>query len=139
MSGNDLPITPFVRIALSELDFSFVRSSGPGGQNVNKVNSKALLRWNVRTSESISEEVRQRLISKLKLTAEGELLLASDEYRDQPRNREACLEKFRSLLAQALAIPKKRKKTKMSRSRVLKNQESKKRHSEKKKMRKLRF
>jgi len=139
MTGNDLEITPFVRIALSELDFSFARSSGPGGQNVNKVNSKALLRWNVRTSESISEEVRQRLFSKLKLTAEGELLLASDEYRDQPRNREACLEKFRALLAQALTIPKKRKKTKMSRSRVLKNQASKKRHSEKKKLRKMRF
>lgn len=138
MKTSHLEITPFVWIALSELDFSFVRSSGPGGQNVNKVNSKAVLRWSVSESASLSEETRERLLQKLssKLTTEGDLVISSDQFRDQPQNREACIEKFKDTLVTALFVPKKRKKTKISYSRTLKNKENKKRHSEKKKMRK---
>jgi ribosome-associated protein len=137
VKSSHLEITPFVFIALAELEFSFVRSSGPGGQNVNKVNSKAVLRWNVPMSPSLSEDVRVRLLDKLsgKLSTEGDLIVSSDAFRDQPQNRDACLEKFKSMLVTALFIPKKRKKTKPSYSRTLKDQASKKRHSEKKKMR----
>lgn len=137
MKSSHLEITPFVFIALSEIEFSFVRSSGPGGQNVNKVNSKAVLRWNLPASASLSEDTRTRLMEKLsgKLSTEGDLIVSSDAFRDQPQNRDACLEKFKSMLVTALFVPKKRKKTKPSYSRTLKDQASKKRHSEKKKMR----
>lgn len=139
MKKSHLEITPFVFVAIAEIDFSFVRSSGPGGQNVNKVNSKAVLRWNVKQSESISEDTRLRLLEKLegKLTTDGDLIVSSDAFRDQPQNKQACFDKFQTMLVQALFVQKKRKKTKVSYSRTLKNQASKKMHSEKKKMRKV--
>ena len=137
MKSSHLQITPFVFVAIAELDFSFVRSSGPGGQNVNKVNSKAVLRWNVRESASLSDDTRVRLLEKLdgKLTTDGDLIVSSDAFRDQPQNKQACIDKFQTLLVQALFVAKKRKKTKLSYSRTLKNEASKKMHSEKKKMR----
>jgi len=126
-----------ISIPASELRFSFVRSSGPGGQNVNKVNSKAVLRWDVAGSPSLAPETRARLLEKLRtrLNDAGELVLMSDEYRDQIRNREACLEKLHALVAQAMHRPKARKKTKPSRSTKTKNRESKRRHAEKKRNR----
>ena len=132
-------ITPFVSILIHELEFSFVRSSGPGGQNVNKVNSKAVLRWNLNESQSFSSETRARLFEKLagKLSTEGDLMITSDASRDQLQNKETCIEKFKTTLVDALFVPKKRKPTKVSYSRTLKNEASKKRHSEKKKMRKV--
>lgn len=125
----------------SEFDFTFVRSSGPGGQNVNKVNSKAVLRWNLHASQSISVEVRLRLSETLsgKLNEEGDLVVMSDRFRDQLRNREDCIEKFHAILAQALHVPKKRKKTKQSYTSKLKAKESKKRHSEKKNARSFKY
>jgi ribosome-associated protein len=128
-------------IPYSEFEFNFVRSSGPGGQNVNKVNSKAVLRWNLKQSQSISEEICARLQEKLsaKLTEEGDLIVTSDRFRDQGRNREDAIEKFNSLIAQALHVPKKRKKTKQSYSSKLKAQQSNQRHSEKKKNRSFKY
>lgn len=130
-----------VAIQFSEFEFTFVRSSGPGGQNVNKVNSKAVLRWNLHQSQSLSEEMRIVLIEKLssKLNEEGDLVLTSDRFRDQGRNKEDCIEKFYALIKQALHVPKKRKKTKQSYSSKLKAKESKKRHSEKKSMRSFKY
>ena len=127
-------VSPFIRIPLSEFEFTYARSSGPGGQNVNKVNSKCILRWNLLESDHLSEEVRTRLLLKLaeRLTGEGELIIMSDRFRDQIRNREDCIEKFQEFLAAAAAKPKPRKKTKQSYSRTLKNKESKSRHSDKK-------
>ena len=90
-----LIVSPFVRIPFSELELSYARSSGPGGQNVNKVNSKAVLRWSVLKSPSLREDLRQRLLKRLssRLTVEGEIVLSSDRFRDQTRNRDDCLEK----------------------------------------------
>lgn len=121
----------------SELEFTFVRSSGPGGQNVNKVNSKAVLRWNTTTSACMSEEVRVRFHQRFgsKLTSEGDLLLSSDSYRDQGRNRDDCLEKLKAMLSEVEFAPKKRKATKMSWSRKKKNEASKSARSDVKKMR----
>ena len=118
-----------------------MRSSGPGGQNVNKVNSKAVLRWNLRSSQAISEDMRARLIEKLsaKLSEEGDLVVMSDRFRDQIRNREDCIEKFHALIADALHVPKKRKKTKQSYSSKLKAKQSSKRHSEKKQNRSFKY
>lgn len=113
-----LRINSRITIPASELRFSFVRSSGPGGQNVNKVNSKAQLRWSVFRSTALSEEVRSRIVARLqsRITERGELVLSSQRYRDQAKNVGDCLEKLRELVAAAAVPPKRRKKTRPPRS-----------------------
>jgi ribosome-associated protein len=102
-----------IAIPRREIRFSFVRSSGPGGQNVNKVASKAVLRWPISTSPSVTDEVKARLLRRLgrRINDRGELVLASQRYRDQAKNIEDCLEKLRDLVSAAATLPKKRKKT----------------------------
>jgi ribosome-associated protein len=121
----------------SELEFSFVRSSGPGGQNVNKVNSKAVLRWNLASTGCFRVEDHLRVLTKLQnqLTAEGDLLVTSDRFRDQKQNKDDCVEKLIALIEQALAVPKKRKKTKPTKGSKRRKLESKNRDGEKKKLR----
>jgi ribosome-associated protein len=107
-----------IAIPRREIEFSFVRSSGPGGQNVNKVASKAVLRWQVATSPSIPEHLRSRLIGHLgrRMNDRGELVLASQRYRDQSKNIDDCLQKLCELVAAAVKVRKRRKKTAMPRS-----------------------
>ena len=106
-----------LRIPEDELEWTYVRSGGPGGQNVNKVASKAVLRWNVAASRSLPEDVKARLRAREanRITAEGELVLTSQRFRDQERNRQDCLDKLRQMIAQAAARPKARRKTKPTR------------------------
>src|SRR5690242_13852589 len=80
-----LTINSRIRIPHQEFEFSFARSGGPGGQNVNKVNSKALLRWPVHNSPSLPADVRHRFLTRYRsrLTTEGEIILSSQRYRDQ--------------------------------------------------------
>ena len=132
-----LQITHFIFIPDSELELTYVRSSGPGGQNVNKVSSKCQLRWNAVRSPSLPAHLRERVLAKLapRLTAEGEILIASDSHRDQGRNREECLAKLKSLLVDALHVPKKRKPTRATKSSQRKRVESKRKRSEIKGMR----
>ena len=127
---------PAVSISYSEFELSYVRSSGPGGQNVNKVNSKAVLRWNLHAS-ALPMELRSRLLARLsnQLTVEGEIIIMSDRFRDQTRNREDCYEKFQKLLQAAMEVPKARRKTKPSYSSQRKGKEAKSMHSQKKKLR----
>ncbi len=129
-----LEINARFRIPLSELEFAFARSSGPGGQNVNKVSSKAQLRWRPADSLSIPEEWRFRVLSKLEpqLTVDGDLLVISQLYRDQPRNKDDCLEKLKAIVLAALVIPKARKKSKPSRAAKARRLKEKKLGSEKK-------
>lgn len=121
----------------SEIEFTFVRSSGPGGQNVNKVNSKAILRWNLRETTSLPEPIKQRILTRLqtRLTRLGELIVASDRFRDQARNREDCLEKLQAIIQEAAKPPVHRKKTKPTRSSVRRTLADKKKNSEKKRLR----
>jgi ribosome-associated protein len=102
-----------ISIARDELAFSFVRSSGPGGQNVNKVASKAVLRWPVARSSSIPAAVRDRFLAHYarRINDRGELVLASQRYRDQPRNIEDCLAKLVDLVLAVAAPPRKRRKS----------------------------
>src|SRR5262245_6594943 len=97
-----------------ELLFSFARSGGPGGQNVNKVASKAILHWNLTANASLPEEVKQRLRQQQaqRISVEGFLVIQSQRFRDQPKNIEDCREKLRAMVLGALSVPKPRKATK---------------------------
>lgn len=136
-----LNVNEQIAIPLTELNFSFARSGGPGGQNVNKVNTKATLRWGVADSPSLPEGVRQRFLEKYKrrITTEGELVLSSQRFRDQGRNVADCLDKLRELLLEVATPPKRRKKTKPSRAARERRLQQKSRQSEKKQRRRTRF
>ncbi|HEX7676310.1 MAG TPA: alternative ribosome rescue aminoacyl-tRNA hydrolase ArfB [Bdellovibrio sp.] len=127
-----------ISIPFHELNFSYARSRGPGGQNVNRTNSAAILRWNLFNTQAFNEDVKARLIEKLssQLTSEGDLLIRSEIHRDQDQNRSECIRKLQALLQKALFVPKKRYATKPTRSSVRKRLEGKKRASEVKSNRK---
>jgi ribosome-associated protein len=113
----DLEITPGLRIPEGELRLSFARSSGPGGQNVNKVSSKAILHYDVLQSPSLPAEVRARFAARYasRLTNAGEVVIHSEEFRDQPKNIDACYRKLREMILPVLKPPKKRRATKPTR------------------------
>lgn len=112
-----LDVTTRIQIPDSEFTFAFSRSGGPGGQNVNKVASKALLTWDVMHSPSIPEDVRERFLTRYKrrITKEGMLLITSQRYRDQGRNTLDCLSKLADLLRSVAVAPTIRKASKPSR------------------------
>jgi ribosome-associated protein len=118
-------------IPLRELRFQFSRSSGAGGQNVNKVNTRATLRWPVRRSRSLPARVRERLLARhpRRLNARGELVLSSQRYRDQGRNVADCLEKLRVLVLDAAREPKPRRPTRPTRSAVERRLQQKRRRA----------
>ncbi|MCR9263651.1 MAG: aminoacyl-tRNA hydrolase [Flavobacteriaceae bacterium] len=122
----------------SELQFKAVRSSGAGGQHVNKVSTKVELAFDVAASQGLSAVEKERLLLKLKsrLTKDGVLQLHCDESRSQHKNRDLVVKRFFDLLKNALAVPKKRKPTKPTRSSVEKRLKSKKQAAEKKSQRK---
>ena len=135
-----LVVNARVKIPLREFAFSFVRSSGPGGQNVNKLNTKAVLRWGVVASESLPAAVKQRFVEKYhrRITGDGELVMTSQRFRDQGRNIADCLEKLRAMLAEVAVAPKPRKATKPSRRAKQRRLENKRKTSEKKQRRRKR-
>ena len=112
---------------MHEIELEFVRSRGPGGQHVNKTNSAAMLRWNVASSQVLLEETRETLLEKLEnqITMDGDIVIRSDEFRDQDQNRQRCLEKLDAMIESALFVPKERKATKPSRSAKIKRKETK--------------
>ncbi len=124
-------------ILTSELAFTTSRSSGPGGQNVNKVESKVTLKWNVRQSVLITEEERELILKKLhsRVSTDGILILTSQDKRSQLQNKEEVIQKLDTTLAKAFEKKKARKKTKPSKGAVEKRINSKKQHSQKKQWR----
>ena len=107
-----IEITPSLQIDERELQIDFVRASGPGGQNVNKVATAAQLRFDVNAS-SLSEDVRRRLIRLAgnRVTTEGVLLIEAKRFRTQEQNREDAVQRFVELVRKALIPPKPRKQT----------------------------
>ena len=121
-------------IILAELQFKAIRSSGPGGQNANKVSSKVELTFDITDSNGLSEAEKGRLQLKLKskLSKDNVLLLQCDESRSQHKNKELVIKRFFDVLKKALTIPKKRKKSKPTRSSIEKRLKAKKRAALKK-------
>ena len=109
-----LEINSDITIKTAEIRFDFVRSSGPGGQNVNKVASAAQLRFDIRNSTSIPDEIKPRLIKLAgkRVSSEGILLIDARTSRSQSQNRTEALERLKSLILKALHKPKPRRKTK---------------------------
>ncbi len=123
---------------LQELTFKAVRSSGAGGQHVNKVSSKVELVFNLFESEIFDEDLKERLIKKLqsRLTKQGTLMLQCDESRSQHKNKELVINRFFELIEHSLTIPKKRIPTKIPRAVIKKRLKSKRNLSDKKANRK---
>ena len=121
-------------LILQELQFKAVRSSGAGGQHVNKVSSKVELSFDFNNSNALSSIEKERLLLKLenRLTKENVLLLQCDESRSQHKNKKLVIKRFLALLENALKVPKKRRKTKPSKSAIEKRLKAKKRAAQKK-------
>lgn len=121
-----------------ELQFKAVRSSGAGGQHVNKVSSKVELFFDIHNSQSLSLEEKDRLLKNLanRISKEGILKLSSSESRSQHYNKERVIELFFEFIEKGLIVPKKRKPTKISRAQKQKRLENKQKHSSKKSLRK---
>ena len=125
-------------LLLTELNFKAVRSSGAGGQHVNKTSSKIELTFNLNDSNVFDDDQKALLSSKLasRLTKDNLLIIQCDESRRQHKNKEIVVERFLEIIHQALIVPKKRKKTKIPKAVKLKRLETKKQTAEKKANRK---
>lgn len=126
------------KLLIQETNFKAVRSSGAGGQNVNKVSSKVELYFNLPTSVAFSEAEKERIRKKLssRLTNNGDIILQCDESRSQHRNREIIVKRFLEMMREGIKKPKLRKKTKPSKAAKLKRLREKKLNAEKKSNRK---
>jgi len=135
----DLVVTPRLTIPAGELEISFARSGGPGGQNVNKVSSKVDLRWNPTTSSALTLDDRVRLLDKLRnrLTTDGVLIVTSTLTRDQLQNRADAMSKLALIVKAALDRPKPRKATKPSKGAKRRRVADKRHHAEIKRNRRI--
>lgn len=111
-------INDHIRIPADELDFKFIRASGPGGQNVNKVSSAVQLRFDVGRSPSLPEDVRTRLIDLAgkRMTNTGVLIIEARRFRDQPKNRQDAIDRLTALVGRAAQKPVYRHKTQPTRA-----------------------
>jgi ribosome-associated protein len=109
-----ITVTPSIALDESEIEEHFIRASGPGGQNINKVATAVQLRFDVRRSPSLPEPVRQRLmhIGRGRITTEGILVIDARRFRTQVRNREDALYRLTELIREAAQTPKSRRQTK---------------------------
>ncbi len=132
-----LEVTPTVAIEESELSERFVRASGPGGQNVNKVATAVELRFDVARSSAINDDAKQRLraIAGTRMSADGVLTIDARRYRTQPQNRADARERLAELVRQALVKPRSRRKTRPTKNSVERRIQSKQKRSQTKRAR----
>ncbi len=125
-----IPVTAKIAIDEREIEEQFVRASGPGGQNVNKLSTAVQLRFDVRHSQSLPPDVRARLerLAGARLTRDGVLVIVAQRHRTQARNRDDALERLVALIRQAAVAPLKRRPTKPTKASRERRIESKKRH-----------
>jgi ribosome-associated protein len=126
-----IDVTAHIAIDEQEIEESFVRSSGPGGQNVNKLSTAVQLRFDVRHSPSLPHDVRERLerLAGSRLTNDGVLVIIAQRHRTQPRNRQDALNRLIDLIRQAAIVPIKRRPTRPTRASRERRIEGKKRRS----------
>jgi len=140
-SPDAIELAPGCRLPASAVGWSFARSSGPGGQNVNKVNTKAVLHVAL---DDLKQCIGPGALLRLKRLAvryivDDQIVIAADDNRSQLANREAAIERLSVLVRQALVVPKKRRKTKPTRASKERRIKAKKEHGDKKRQRRQRF
>lgn len=130
-------ITPSIALDESEIHLEFIRASGPGGQNVNKVATAVQLRFDVSNSTSLPVDVRKRLmrLAGKRITIDGELVIVAREFRTQERNRQEAIERLVELIRKAAEKPKSRRKTKPTLGSKRRRLETKRRRGETKRLR----
>ncbi len=130
-------MNPREMIHPDEIRFEFIRSSGPGGQNVNKVASAVQLRFDVRNSQSIPQDVRERLLrlAGKRVNSSGEIIIEAKRFRTQQRNREDAMQRLMQLVETASIRPKVRHRSRPTKASELKRLQQKKRRSEIKRLR----
>ncbi len=138
--SRPLVINSEISIPATEIELSYARSAGPGGQNVNKVNSKAVLRWNVAQTKCLPVGAKNRFLVRFstRINQTGEIVLASDQHREQLRNVSACYEKLRHLILAVLVAPRPRIKTRPTRGSIERRLQGKQQKSKRKQMRRYR-
>lgn len=132
-----IQVTPYIAIDENEIHLEFIRSSGPGGQNINKVATAVQLRFNVSVAPSLPEDVRERLISLApnQITDDGILIINARRFRTQWRNRQDAIDRFIELVRNAAQKPKVRRRRKVSLASKLRRLESKRYRSKTKRLR----
>lgn len=135
--ADALDITPQVRIPMHEIVLTAISGGGPGGQHVNKSATRIALQWNVRTTQALRDEQRERVLTQLasRLDTDGQLRIVAGEYRSQQQNRRAALARLQQLIARALVVPRVRRATRPSRGAVQERLTDKRKRAETKRQR----
>ena len=138
---SDLPVKNGIVIPAHELEITTSRSSGPGGQYVNKTDSRITVRWNVNQTHALSEEQKARVLQNLQaqLTTQGDLMVSNSASRSQQQNKEDALENLAQQIRKALYVPKKRMATRISKTKKEAYVQDKRRHGGVKKLRNKKY